>query len=250
MRKTLWIVTMLVAALVAVGVVSAASNDKGKDGDDAGKIEETEHKADRDKGKHDARGKHKRYSMAFKARLSGDQEVVADGAPDPSNVETRGKAKFLVSADGSKVKFRMKIRDGKGIFGGAGAHIHCAPAGQNGPVVAWLAGGIPAVEGVDTAFDGTVKVGGMLHDGSIIATDPKADGATCPAAISDIASLVEAAKAGYLYVNVHSFEFPAGVVRGQIEPASHKRACHRAKGKHRKLSTFGKRCAIGKYKRS
>lgn len=243
MRRSLWIVAMLIAALVAVGAVNAASSDDDKDDKGSAKAKVD----DAAKSHPKARGKSHDYSMVFKARLSGDQEVVAEGAPDPSKVATTGKFKLKVSSDYSKAKFKLRIRDGVGIFGAAGAHIHCAPAGKNGPVVAWLAGLIP--EGAP-AFDGKVKVGGMLSDASIIPTDPKAEGATCPSAISDIASLAEAAKAGYLYVNVHSFEFPGGVVRGQIEQYSHPRCVrHEAKGKHRKASTFGKKCVVVKTKK-
>lgn len=190
------------------------------------------------KGKyHGKKVKRHRYGMVFKAKLSGDQEVIGKDDPDPSKVATRGHAKLLVSKDGSKVKFRKKIRDGKGVFENAGAHIHCAPAGVNGPPVVWLAGIMPPGAGLD----GTVKIGGMIHDGSIVATpDPKSDGATCPALITDVASLLEAAKAGYLYVNVHSSEFPGGVVRGQLEVAP--LHCVRTKGKDRKVATSGKRC--------
>ena len=262
MRKSFWVLVALVAALVAVGVVSAATSDNDKSSDRSDKSEETEKKGEAGKdesakhddhddgdkghegrsgkkgGKHHGRhGKRHGYSMVFKAKLSGDQEV-----PEVKT-ETTGDFKLLVNSDRSKVKFSLRVRDGVGIFGGPGAHIHCAPAGENGPIVAWLAGGLPDGAGLD----GRVKLRGMLSDKSIMATpDPKSDGATCPALITDIDSLIEAAKAGNLYVNVHSFEFMGGVVRGQIEQASHPRACHRARGKHRKVSTRGhdRKCVV------
>lgn len=242
MRRTFWLVVVLIAGLVAVGVVSAASShdDRGK-GEGKAVADDRKDADDgkRSKGKHD--GKRLDITVAFKAEMSGDQEVVAEGAPTPSKLDTRGHFKLLVSSDRSKAWFVLKIRDGEDIFGTAGAHIHCAPAGVNGLPVVWLAGAIPAGA---PALDGSVKVSGMISGRSIIPTDPKAEGATCPAAITDIDSLVEAAKAGYLYANAHSHAFPGGAVRGQLEQADS--SCVWVKGKRRHSATFGKRCVIVK----
>lgn len=94
----------------------------------------------------------------------------------------------------------MKITNGNDILGVAGAHIHCAPAGANGPVVAFLAAPVPG------GFDGKVDVGATLTNANIIN----------PACGATVAELLDAMAAGDTYVNVHSPAFPGGEVRGQI----------------------------------
>lgn len=133
-----------------------------------------------------------RSGWELKAELTGDQEV------PPVTTETTGRAKFKVRGD--TLMFRMQLRNAEDVFGAAGAHIHCAPAGVNGPVVAFLAGAVPG------GLDGRVRVEGVLTDANIVND-------ACGA---DIAALVESMRDGDAYVNVHSSVYPAGVVRGQI----------------------------------
>ncbi len=103
---------------------------------------------------------------------------------------------------GDTIEFKLDIRNADGILGAAGAHIHCAPGGANGPVVAFLAGVVPG------GFDGKVKLDATLTAANIVN----------PACGADIALLAESMRAGDTYVNVHSIDFPGGEVRGQIRP--------------------------------
>ncbi len=130
----------------------------------------------------------------FRADLSGAEEV------PPVETDTTGTAKFKVRGD--SIEFKLDIKNADNILGAAGAHIHCAPAGENGPVVAFLAGAVPG------GFDGRVKLAGTLT----------ADNIVNPACGTDIAELVDSMRAGDTYVNVHSADVPSGEVRGQIRP--------------------------------
>ena len=67
----------------------------------------------------------------FEAKLSGDEEV------PPVETETTGKFKIEFDDDETTAEFKLKVRDGVRI---TQAHLHCAPEGVNGPVVAFLAG--------------------------------------------------------------------------------------------------------------
>jgi len=131
----------------------------------------------------------------FKAALSGANEVPA--------VTTRasGKAEFEVNSDLTKIEFELELRNATNILGAAGAHIHCAPAGANGPIVAFLAS--PVTGG----FNGKVEIQATLTDANIVN----------PACGTTIAALVQSMKDGMTYVNAHSPAFPAGEIRGQIE---------------------------------
>ncbi|MBY4678433.1 CHRD domain-containing protein [Marinobacterium arenosum] len=134
-------------------------------------------------------------AVNFRVDLSGAQEV------PPVETAATGSGHFHVNQQRSEIRFDLEIVDGIGILGVAGAHLHCAPAGENGPVVAFLAGMNPP-----SGFDGRLRIRATLTEASIL--DPSC-GAT-------IAELVEAMQQGEVYINVHSLANPAGEVRGQF----------------------------------
>jgi hypothetical protein len=133
--------------------------------------------------------------LKFEAILTGDEEV-----PTPVVTNTTGVAEFEVDEDFTYIEFELEIEDGIRILAGPGGHIHCAPAGQNGPLVAFLAAGLPV------GFNGDVEIEATLDENNII---NNACGGT-------IAELVESFLDGRAYVNIHSADYPAGEIRGQI----------------------------------
>lgn len=134
-------------------------------------------------------------SLNFHVFLSGDEEV------PPVETETSGEALFHTDGRQTEMDFSLRVDDAQGILGVAGAHLHCGAAGENGPVVAFLAG--QAAPG----FDGDVKIEGTLKDSNII--NP-----ACGATISELAHEMIF---GNVYVNVHSVANPGGEIRGQVE---------------------------------
>ena len=128
----------------------------------------------------------------FTAKLTGSEEVT------PVVTDTTGEASFEVDDD--KIEFELEVEDGVLI---TRAHIHCAPTGQNGPIVVGLLENLPS--GVKLSDD--VELKGTLTDDSI--SNP-----LCGATIED---LVESMRDGNTYVNVHSMANPGGEVRGQID---------------------------------
>lgn len=132
--------------------------------------------------------------LEFEAELSGDQEV------PPVETEATGEAEFEVNEEFTEIKFKLKVKDTTGMLGAAGAHIHCAPAGENGPIVVFLAGMVPG------GFVDEFEAEAVLTDANVIND----------ACGSNLLELVDAMLAGNTYVNVHSIDFPAGEVRGQI----------------------------------
>ena len=129
----------------------------------------------------------------FEAELTGAEEVPA------VVTDTTGEAKFDVNFDETEIEFELEIEDAEGILAG-GAHLHCAPAGFNGPVVVFLAGAVPG------GFDGEVQIEATLTVANIVNT-------SCG---STIAALVQSMRDGDVYVNAHSVDFPAGEIRGQV----------------------------------
>ncbi len=131
----------------------------------------------------------------FKATLTGDQEV------PPVATDTTGKAFFRLNKGETEIEIQLHVNDGVRI---TQSHIHCAPAGVNGPIVIFLAGLHAA--GLD--IDGKWVSNATITNTSIV-------NAACGVTLSDIAA---AMRSGNTYANVHSVAHPGGEVRGQIEP--------------------------------
>ncbi len=134
----------------------------------------------------------------FRTHLTGDEEVPA------VETQAQGQAIFKLSADGESLDYKLIVANIENVLM---AHIHLAPAGQNGGVVVWLypEDGPPA-ELIPGRTDG------VLAEGTITAQDlvGALDGAT-------LEDLLEAMRAGNTYVNVHTTQNPGGEVRGQID---------------------------------
>ena len=132
----------------------------------------------------------------FKASLTGDQEV------PPVVTDTTGKALFRLNKAETEIEIQLHVNDGVRI---TQSHIHCAPAGVNGPIVVFLAGLHAAGLDVDGKWVGNATI-----------TNTSIVNPACGATVSALAASM---RAGNTYANVHSVAHPAGVVRGQIEPA-------------------------------
>ncbi len=134
-------------------------------------------------------------AVNFKAELSGDNEV------PPVITETSGSVLLHVNQKLTEITVKLDIKNADNVLGAAGAHLHCAPEGSNGPVVAFIAGAF------SPGYDGTVQLRATLNDGNIT-------NAACGATIAD---LVGSMLDGGVYLNVHSTAWPGGVVRGQVQ---------------------------------
>jgi hypothetical protein len=143
----------------------------------------------------------------FVAHLSGDEEVPA------RDTLAQGQAIFQLTKVGDGLNFLLLVANIENVVA---AHIHLAPAGSNGPVVAFLFGPAPA---------GSGPVDGVLAQGVITAADLSG-----PLAGQPLSALINEMRAGNTYVNVHTNDgidppntgpgdFPGGEVRGQIAPA-------------------------------
>jgi hypothetical protein len=128
--------------------------------------------------------------------LSGGQEV-----PSVTSTVT-GTATIELLSDGT-IAYSVSLLNPSGValLGMAGAHLHCAASGADGPLVAFLAQ--PVTGGVLTT---PVDFSGSLNATDIV--DP-----TCGATIE---LLYGSIRAGRVYINVHSTQNPDGEVRGQI----------------------------------
>lgn len=132
----------------------------------------------------------------FVAHLSGGEEV------PPVDTKATGQTKFQLSKDGTELSFRLNVANIENV---TQAHIHLAPVGENGPVVAWLHPDGPPAQLIPGRTQGTLALGTIT-----------ADDLVGPLAGAGLADLVAAMNAGNTYVNVHTSQFPGGEIRGQI----------------------------------
>jgi hypothetical protein len=131
----------------------------------------------------------------FKARLTGAQEVPPVASPGT------GRATFRLSEDGSKLRFRLTAQGLNNRI--TQAHIHLAPRGVNGGIVAFL---FPLTDkGVNR--EGFEVAGTLTKDDLIGGLKDK-----------PLSSLLEAMRSGGAYVNIHTVVHPGGEIRGQIQP--------------------------------
>ncbi|WP_400994185.1 CHRD domain-containing protein [Agromyces sp. GXQ0307] len=140
----------------------------------------------------------------YTAQLSAAQEV-------PTNASlARGAAVFKLSADGTELDYRLIVAN---LDNPVAAHIHIAPAGTNGPVVAFLYGPVAAAGG---------QTSGVIATGTITAAN-----LTGPLTGQPLSALVELLDSGDAYVNVHTNDgvsptgtgpgdLAGGEIRGQI----------------------------------
>ncbi|MEO0449271.1 MAG: CHRD domain-containing protein [Pseudomonadota bacterium] len=143
-------------------------------------------------------------SVTFTAVLNGDNEV--QDPPVVTEAEGTGTVTFFIAADGT-VTYETLIEisnfDENTLTVG---HFHNAPAGANGPVL------------VDILADARADLGAI--DGGT------ADVGTLAINVEDAsttADVLSEAEAGNIYFNIHSSNFPAGEVRGQLVLVSDER---------------------------
>ena len=133
-------------------------------------------------------------AVEFGADLTGAQEV------PPVTTNAAGAVKVTANTERTELAFELEVRNGTRMLAAAGAHFHCAPQSQNGPVIIFLAGELSG------GLNGRFEAKGTLTQANITNT---ACGAT-------LAEVVQAMQQGRVYANVHSTANPGGEIRGQL----------------------------------
>lgn len=132
----------------------------------------------------------------FATHLSGDQEV------PPVETQAQGQAIFMLSEDGEALRYKLIAANIKDVLQ---AHIHLAPEGVNGPIVAWLYPSGPPPVLIPGRFNG------VLATSTITSSD-----LVGPLAGMSLSDLLAEMEAGNTYVNIHTAQYPGGEIRGQI----------------------------------
>ena len=129
--------------------------------------------------------------VEFEAELTPDQEV------QPSPVVSDGEGEAEMRLRRGQVRFSVKWDDlTSNVVAG---HIHCAPAGVSGPI------GVTLVH--ESPLDPRDRIRGSF-------TGPDAGNGCGWTTLGDVLAAIGA---GNAYVNIHTENFPAGEIRGQLE---------------------------------
>lgn len=139
--------------------------------------------------------------VQFAASLTGNKQV------PPLSTQTTGSldAVFVRAGNTVTASYGLQVRNGRNL---TAAHLHCGAEGQEGPVVAWL---FRSSEPID--HDGGDLEKGIINNSEVVRVTGNA---LCGRDIKTVYDIQEAARAGRIYANVHSTEYPDGVVRGQV----------------------------------
>lgn len=141
-------------------------------------------------------------AINFRAQLIGLNEV------PPTNSRGTGQLHAQISADESTITFTLTYQDltDAPLF----AHIHFGQSRVNGGVMVFFCGG-GGKPACPAAPSGTVS--GMITAADIVG--PAAQGIQ-PAPTGDFADVIRAIKTNRAYANVHTPQFQAGEIRGQV----------------------------------
>lgn len=138
------------------------------------------------------------------AELNGrwNTHATGDGEVPPNGSLAQAQANFKLSGDGSSLSYKLNVANIENVLQ---SHIHMAPAGANGPIVAWLYPSGPPAQLIPGRSSGT------LGEGTITAAN-----LVGPLTGQPLSALVAAIDSGNAYVNVHTTQFPPGEVRGNL----------------------------------
>jgi hypothetical protein len=120
----------------------------------------------------------------FSTTLTGEAEVTAGGVPNQGDLDGIGTATITLNHGQGEVCWEIEVSDI--TLPASAAHIHVAPSTTTGPVVVGLSA-------------------------------PDADGSASGCTSADqglIKAIIQNPEA--YYVNVHTSDFPAGALRGQL----------------------------------
>ncbi|NJN45966.1 MAG: CHRD domain-containing protein [Candidatus Competibacteraceae bacterium] len=129
----------------------------------------------------------------------------------------RGRAEYELEDEGTRLSFEHRFVD---LPQPIMAHLHLAPAGENGPVVAFLFDPENPPPSLVRPTPGQVPGGGLAGpapanqrrlSGELTASD-----LTGPLEGQPLDALIQEILDGNIYINIHTQRVPSGEIRGQL----------------------------------
>lgn len=162
------------------------------------------------------------WDHVIEAQLSFEQELrVVETAPpqrrfrpatetkeyNPGNV--KGTFKIVFNAAFTKATLSLKIENLKENNPATAAHLHIGTAAVNGDVLVTLFS-------QSKSYKSRINARGIIRNKNIVGFLPTDPHSLTQVQVNSIASLYQAVKNGFVYVNVHSKKNPEGLIRGQL----------------------------------
>lgn len=144
----------------------------------------------------------------FRAFLHGYEEVPAVNTPASGRLDLR------IANDEQTVAYTLSYADLRGTI--TQAHIHFAQPGVNGGIMVWLCGTDTLPGPAAPNNPPRCPTPGGSVSGSIGAANVLGPAAQHLAA-GDLASVIDAIRAGSAYANLHTTLAPGGEIRGQVD---------------------------------
>jgi CHRD domain len=142
------------------------------------------------------------------------------GGNENPPVITDGTGNFRARLFDDRIEFRLRYDVGFDDSDVTQAHLHIANPGNNGTIVAFLCSNVG-----NTPAGATVRAcppSPEVIEGDIVAADVQAVSEGDPAVTiieaGDLEGLARLIRQSSVYANVHSDDFPAGEIRGQLNP--------------------------------
>jgi CHRD domain len=150
----------------------------------------------------------------FSARLNGFNEVGGLGAGETGAILTNGNGTLRLDLDHQSIKYTLTFADLTSAA--TQAHIHFGKVHVAGGIMAWLCQS--ATKPSPTPGTPTCPAGGGTVSGTLTAANVVAlSGQNVTA--GDFDALTDALASNTAYANVHTVNFPAGEIRGQVRKA-------------------------------
>jgi CHRD domain-containing protein len=132
----------------------------------------------------------------WKAELKGEKEL------PPTDTRSQGWVELRLQPDGNLL-YRLHVANLQDV---TMAHLHAAPAGHAGGILAWLYPSVPPEKLIPGRSSGFIAEG--------VITPAELRGALQGKTIADLTVLFDF---GQVYANVHTTRYGAGEIRGQVE---------------------------------
>jgi hypothetical protein len=144
------------------------------------------------------------------------------GGNENPPVISDGTGNFRATIFDDRIEFRLRYDVEAGDSDVREAHLHIANPGNNGGIVAFLCSNVgntpPGATVRECPESPEVITGDIVADDVLAVTEGDPPATTTIIEAGDLEGLARLIQQSSVYANVHTDDFPAGEIRGQLNP--------------------------------